>query len=551
MTQDTDRSPVNSAAAGHIAEAPLPGDVAVLHQMIRELLATLRETQHDRDGLQQRLDLLLRKLYGPKAERLDPNQLLLFAEQAATVDTAPPPTAALPVEPAASEPATEEPAKAKRPGHGRKPLPRNLRRESVTYTVPEAQRLCPCCGGVQEQFGTDVSEQLDYQPASLFIREHIRCKYACSKCHEGVTVAEKPPQPIDKGVPGPGLLAQIAVSKYTDHLPLHRLERIFSRQGVDLARSTMCGWMRDVADLLRPIVDTMLSLVLTSRVVHTDATKMPFQDVTVPGKIASGQMWLYLGDRDHPCNVFDFCNDHSGKRIRSVLDDYRGFLSADAHNVYDSLFHKSGQPIVEVGCWAHCRRYFYDARDNDPARAHEVLARIRRLYAIEDEAKKLVAQQSLTGPAADALIVQWRQQQSRLEVTALCHWLKEQQPLVLPKSLIGQAIQYALNHWEALTRFLEHGFLAIDNNAAENALRAIALGRKNWLFAGNERGGRTAATLFSLTATCRRHNVDAFAYLRDVIERLSREPRPDAETLRSLVPDRWRPPGSAPPADTP
>jgi len=220
---------------------------------------------------------------------------------------------------------------------------------------------------------------------------------------------------------------------------------------------------------------------------------------------------LYRGDRDHPCNVFDFCNEHSGKLIRSVFEHYRGFLSADAHNVYDSLFHKPGQPIVEAGCWAHCRRYFYDARDNDPARAHEVLARSRRLYAIEDEARKLVAKQELTGAAAEALILQWRQQQSRLEVTALCHWLKEQQPLVLPKSLIGQAIQYALNHWQAWTRFLEHGFLAIDNNAAENARRASALGRKNWLFAGNERGGHTAATLCSLTATCRRHNVDAFA----------------------------------------
>jgi transposase len=169
MTQDTDRSPAISAAVGHTADAPLPDEVAVLQHMIRELLATLRDTQHERDGLQQRLDLLLRKLYGPKAERLDPNQLLLFAEPPAAADTTPPP--ALPAEAGATEP-----AKAQRPGHGRKPLPRHLRREPVTYTLPEAQRLCPCCGGVQQQFGADVSEQLDYQPASLFIREHIRCK---------------------------------------------------------------------------------------------------------------------------------------------------------------------------------------------------------------------------------------------------------------------------------------------------------------------------------------------------------------------------------------
>ncbi len=208
-------------------------------------------------------------------------------EMAAT-DTMPPPLAA----PPAAELTTTT---HQRPGHGPRPLPRHLRRESVEYTLPEAQRLCPCCGGVQERFGADVSEQLDYQPASLFIREHIRCKYACRPCHEGVTLADKPPQPLDKGLPGPGLLAQVAVSKYTDHLPLHRLERIFSRHGVDRARSTMCGWMRDVADLVRPLVDTMMSLVLASRVVHTDATKRPFQDVTLVGKSASGQMWLDLG----------------------------------------------------------------------------------------------------------------------------------------------------------------------------------------------------------------------------------------------------------------
>lgn len=533
-----------SPTSGLMADAPaLPEEVPVLQQMIRELLVTLAQTQHERDGLQARLDLLLRKLYGPKSERFDPNQPALFPDWA----EAPPPP---PDPPAPAEPNSATAGKRRRHEHGRQPLPEHLRRERVVHTLPEAQRLCPCCGGLQEPFGEEMSAQLDYVPASVFVREHVRLKYTCQKCHEGVSVAPKPAQPIDKGLPGPGLLAQIVVSKYTDHLPLHRLERIFARHGVRLARSTMAAWMREVADLLHPLVDLMQSILLQSRALHTDATKLPFQDARVPGKTRSGQLWVYVGDRDHPFNVFDFCEDHSGKRVRTVLANYRGFLNADAHNVYDALFRLPGQPIHEVGCWAHARRYFFDAKENDPARAHEALARIRRLYAIEEKAKELIAERRLTGGDADAVVWQFRQQESLLEVAALRHWLDQQQPSVLPKSLIGHAIQYALNHWAALTRFLDHGFLAIDNNVAENALRVIALGRKNWLFAGNDRGARTAATLFSLTSSCRRHNLDVFAYLRDVIEHLGRESRPDAATLRSLLPDHWGPPGAAPPTDT-
>ena len=522
---------------------PLPDDPVLLQHMIRELLATLSATQRERDGLRERIDLILRKLYGPKAERFDPNQPLLFPEMNQADDAVP----------AASDvpPTPDKGTKPKRPGHGRRKLPDSLRRERVVHELPEDKRLCPCCGGVQHKFGEEISEQLDYVPASLFVVEHVRCKYACAKCHEGVTVADKPPQPIDKGLPGPGLLAYIATSKYCDHLPLHRLERIFGRHGLELARSTTCAWMRDIAALLRPAVDAMLSLVLQSKALHTDATNMPYQDLQRPGKIQSGQMWTHVGDRDHAFNIFDFSPDHSGARIRDVLANYNGYLNADAHNIYDSLFLKLGQPILEVGCWAHCRRNFFDAKTNDPARAHEVLARIRRLYAIEAEAKNLVAQRKLTGLDADAVVFLMRQEKSTAEVTALRHWLEREQPLVLPKSLIGQAMQYALNHWTALTRFLDDGFLALDNNVAENALRAIALGRKNWLFAGNANGARTAATLFSLTSSCVRHGLDPFAYLRDLITRLSLDPKPDPTTLRALLPDRWRPPGTPPPAQPP
>jgi transposase len=521
------------------ASAPLPNDVAVLQAMIRELLESLKQTQRDRDGLQQRLDLLLRKLYGPKAERFDPNQPWLLPEMAPDAADTPTPT------PVATDRPTDPsvvPQQTPRKGHGRKPLPKDLPRKRVEHALAEAERLCPCCNTVCQKFGEDISEQLDYIPASLFVRQHARFKYACPKCHDHVTAAPVPIAIIDKGLPGPGLLAQITASKYADHLPLHRLERILGRYGIELSRSTMCDWMAHVAGMLRPVVDLMAVLVRQSKVIHTDATKMPFLDPTVKGKTLSGQLWDFVGDRDHPFDVFAFCRDHTATAIDAFLqaNPYRGYLTADAHNLYDHLF--ADGSIIELGCWAHCRRNFYDAKESDPARAHVVLARIRQLYEVEAEARKQIADQELSGAAADAVRLQLRQEKALLEVTALRQWLEAEQPKLLPKSLMGQAIAYALRHWQALTRYLDDGFLAIDNNIAERTLRHIAIGRKNWLFAGSAKGAQTAATLFSVTSSCHRHGVDVFAYLHDILQRLAHDPQPAPELLRAWLPDRWWPP---------
>jgi transposase len=260
-------------------------------------------------------------------------------------------------------------------------------------------------------------------------------------------------------------------------------------------------------------------------------------------------MWTYVGDRDHPLNVFDFCRDHSGRGIDAFLKDqgYRGYLNADAHNVYDHLF-VSGA-IVEVGCWAHCRRNFYDAKESDPARAHLAMARIRQLYEVEAQAKQIMAARNLLGSEADALRRQMRQETSLGVVTDLCHWLLEEEPKVLPKSPIGQAIAYALRHWQALTRYLGDGFLDIDNNVAEMTLRHVAIGRKNWLFAGSQAGAETAAILFSVTSSCHRHKIDTFAYLHDLLQRLAHDPQPSPDVLRAWLPDRWQPP-PAEPADS-
>jgi transposase len=353
------------ATADNSLLPPLPDDPAVLKHMILELLAALQKERHERDGLQQRLDQLLRRLYGPKAERFDPNQPWLLPELAAG-DADRNGTTAAPTPTAENDAA----APAKRPGHGRKPLPKDLPRRRLEHTLSEAERVCPGCGGVCQPFGEESSEQLDYQPASLFVRQHVRFKYACQKCHDHVTTAAVPAAVIDKGLPGPGLLAQIVASKYTDHLPLHRLERILGRHGIALARSTMCTWMAQVAEVFHPVVDLLADQVRLSKMLHTDATKMPYLDPEgAPGRTLSGQMWIYYGDRDHPFNVFDFCSDHSAAGIDAFLRDnhYRGYLNADALNVYDHLFRDGA--VIELGCWAHCRRKFYEAKESDPARA--------------------------------------------------------------------------------------------------------------------------------------------------------------------------------------
>jgi transposase len=546
----TDVPVCTSASAAQPKTAPpLPDDPALLKQMIVDLLQALQQSQHQCEGLQHRLDQLLRRLYGPKAERFDPNQPWLFPESAtAAADS----KAATPAPASAPEPnGAAAAAKPKRPGHGRKQLPAMLPRQRIEHPLPEAQRVCPCCGEVCQKFGEEISEQLDYRPASVFVWQHVRFKYACGKCHDHIAVAPAPAQVIDKGLPGPGLLAQIVASKYADHLPLHRLERILGRHGIELSRSTMCGWMAHVAGLLRPLVDLMAEQVRQSKMVHTDATKMPYLDPqSAPGRTLSGQIWIYYGDRAHPFNVFDFCGDHSGRGIDAFLRDrhYRGYLNADAHNVYDHLF-QSGD-IIELGCWTHCRRHFYESKDSDPARAHLVLARIGQLYEAEKQVKKIIAQRELQGEDADAVRLQMRQEQSLPVISALRQWLEQERLELLPKSPIGQATAYALRHWQALTRYLEDGFLDIDNNVAELALRHIAIGRKNWLFAGSTSGAQTAAILFSMTSTCHRHRRDPFAYVHDLLPRLAHEPQPAAEVLRAWLPDRWRPPPATPPDDS-
>jgi transposase len=518
----------------------LPDDVPTLKAMIRELVIALHQSQHDYAGVRERLDLLLRKLYGPKAERFDPDQPWLIPDMAP--NAAPTGQAELPSEESAGSDPDNGNGKKQRNGGGRKKLPDNLERIRIEHTLSEAERVCPCCHATCVKFGEDVSEQLDYQPGNLFVNQHVRFKYACQKCHDHITVGHVPIAIVNKGLPGPGLLAHIAASKYADHLPLHRLERILGRHGIELSRKTMGDWMAHVADLLDPVVALMAKLVRQSKALHTDATKMPYLDPAVKGRSLSGQMWAFVGDRDHAFDVFAFGVDHSAKCIDAFLKDhhYHGYLNADALNVYDHLF-KTGT-IIEVGCMTHARRYFYDAKGSDALRSATAMAYIRQLYAIEEEARKLIAARQLEGAGADEIFYGLRQAKSLTVLTTFQAWLEAEKPKVLPKSLIGQAIAYTLRHWEALKRYTSDGFLDIDNNIAERTLRHIAVGRKNWLFAGSADGARTAARLFTIASSCHRHGMDVYAYLHDILQRLAHEPKPPPEQLRDWLPDRWRPP---------
>jgi transposase len=520
--------------------AALPSDAVILRQMVVELLAVLRDTRRQNEELQHRLDLLLRRLYGPRTERFDPNQPLLIPDafDAVAPETSESGNAA----PTPPEP-DKSPKKTPRP-HGRRALPKDLRRVPRVYELTEAERRCPECGECRLQISAERSEQLDYQPASLFVVEHIRCTYACPHCEGQVVTAGKPAQPIEKGLPGPGLIAHVITEKYCDHIPLHRQERRFAREGVELSRSTLCDWMAGAARTLEPLYDLMRALILLCGTVHTDDTSVKVRDSERKIKV-TGRLWIYFGDYLQPYNVFDFTMSRKRDGPSRFLKGFRGYLQADAFSGYDGIY--AGGDVVEVGCNAHARRKFIEARTTDPARAAAALAYYRQLYAIERVINAETARlpEGADEPARAAIRLRARREQAVPALDSFKAWLDAQKPEVLPKSPLGVAIGYVQNHWEALRRYTSSGFLSIDNNVSEQHMKTVATGRKNWLFTGSENGGKTMAVLFSLVSSCERQGHDPFVYLRDVLERLPDLPR---DRLAELLPDRWSPPK---PADVP
>lgn len=508
----------------------LPDDPAELKRMIvriRREASEQLEAQRVRLEAEKKaeIDAILRRFYGPRSESFDPRQLLIFG--LAMAEDAP-------VDPTVVEAESGETLVTRRiknrHKHGRGVLPDHLPRIELIHDLPDDQKKCPCCHAPRSCIGSEDSEQLEFIPASFKVIVHKRMKYACKACDAdargaNITLADKPEQPIDKGLPGPGLLAHIITSKLGDHLPLYRLEQIFERQQVHIARSTMCAWMLACSDLVKPLVDLMSDRVRQSKVIHTDDTRVPVQDENVKGKCKSGRIWTYIGDAHHPYVVYDYTPDRTRAGPSMWLANFSGYLQADAYGGYDGIYAR--QDVTEVACWAHARRKFFDAKDTDGKRSAQMLEFVRQLYVIEDEAK------TLDHDARRDL----RQQKSRPILDQIKTWLDAEQQIVLPRSPMGAAITYTLNQWAALCRYTDEGFLNIDNNAAERALKRVAIGRKNWLFAGHDAAGQSHARLYTLIASAQRHGLDPQKYLMSVLAKIGQT---KVSKIDQFLPDKWK-----------
>ena len=518
----------------------LPDDPAELKQIIlalgRKHEKRIAELELEQLRLKQQLMVAMKKLYGPRGDSFgsgtvaDVAQLLLeFATEleARAVEAADlPPHAGA----GAIDPKTARKVKRRR---GRRDLGSDefdhlpvVRKE---YDLSDADKPCPCCNQLRVKIGEESSWQIEYIPGSFWRIEHVRIKYACRDCDQNasnpnIVLADKPVQPIEKGMAGPGLLAYVVTAKFADYLPLYRLENIFSRNGFEIDRVTQCIWCRDVANIIKPLYDRMVQRLLTSHVIHTDDTVMPMLQ---PGKTKQARMWVYLGDQANPYNLFDFTISRSRDGPAQFLKGYNQTIVADAYGGYDGICLEGG--ITQAGCWAHARRKFVDTRDLSPKIADEALLLIGILFAIEQQAKELNNEDRL----------EVRQSQSQPIITNLREKLLAWKPTLLPKHPVAGAINYCLNQWNPLTTFLADGAVAIHNNIAEQEMKRIALNRKNSLFVGNPRGGQTAAILSSFTSTCRRHGIDPQIYFTQLLTNLPTTP---LSQLDRWLPDQWNPP---------
>jgi transposase len=497
----------------------LPKDVDLLHKIVVELCERLKHESSEKDKYRSLLRELLEAQRNRKSEQLSKDQLALFdalwkaGHPEAEEEEAP--------QPAAEEgPRPEEPHSKKRVG--RQPLARHLARERVVHDLAESEKHCDGCGKDLRLIAEETSERYEFIPAVMKVIEDVRLKYACD-CT--VRTADKPAQPIEKSTAGASVLAQVIVSKYADHLPLHRQEKIFARHGVEISRKTMGGWLPAVAELMNPLYGAGKKFLFESKVVGTDDTGVKVLDPKL-SFARTGRIWPYVGDADHPVVLYDYTATRGRAGPAKFLEGYVGYLQADAYSVYDAFF-KPARGLTEVGCWMHARRYFHKALDSDQSHMGPALHLIARVYRVEDRARGLTGEERL----------QLRKRLSAPVMEKLHRYLLEIRAEVLPKSPAARAVRYALNQWAALTRFLEDGDLEIDNGATERANRDIAIGRGNWTFFGSDHGGKTAAVLLSFIAMCKRNAVEPFAWFRDVLSRIATHP---INRIEELLPHNWK-----------
>ncbi len=487
-----------------------PSELSQLRELVAALQGTLAEVKTENQLLRQKLEFFLKRYFGgTKNESLDPKQLeLLLAGFEAL--SAPPPAAEKPVAPVRA-------SVAARPS--RQPLPAHLETERVVLEPDEVQQQ----PDGWRKLGEEVTEELDWKPAQFIKRLYIRPKYANA---ERIVIAPLPARLIEKGLPGAGLLTQVIVSKYEDHLPLHRQEKIYrERHGVNLTRQTMSGWVEAAADWLGPIYREMKAGLVGRDYLQADETPIRYLDPDVKGKSQSGWLWTYSAPAGDV--IFEWQISRSREGPRAFLKNFRGKLQTDGYSVYESLSRERGEELILIGCWAHARRGFHEALGEGRAAAW-LIGQIAKLYAVEKHLREKNA-----GPQLRAAMRAW---QSRPILTRLRRALEIVRRRVLPKSLLGQAIDYALGRWEALTRYVADGQLEIDNNQCENAIRPTAVGKKNFLFVGHPQAGQRSAVIYSVLGSCRRHGINPAEYLHDVFERL---PKAKTSEVKSLTPAAW------------
>lgn len=513
------------------ADDPLPDDIETLKALLlaersarqaAEKLTKLRDLEIEK--LRHRIAKLQHERFGQSSERralLGQLELQLFEleeDQAQSKATA---------EIAAPQTQTVRSFERRKPA--RRPLPEHLPRERVVYPAPTA---CPCCGGALHKLGEDITESLELVPRQWKVVQHVREKFSCRLC-EKITQPPAPSHPIARGRAGPGLLAHVLFAKYGLHLPLTRQSATYAREGVELDVSTLADWVGASAATLMPLVEVIGAYVFSAARIHADDTTVPVLDA---GRTRTGRLWVYarddrpFGGADPPAAIYYYSPDRGGKHPEEHLACYSGRMQADAYAGYDRLYAPNRQPgpIVEAACWAHARRKFFDlARLNKMPIAIEAVARIDALLAIERD---------INGLSPDERC-KVRQERSRPRVAALEAWLRERYAKLSSQNKLAKAIAYSLNCWQALIRFLDDGRLCMTNNAAERALRCVAVGRHNWTFAGSDAGGQRAAAIYTLIESCKLNHVDPQAWLTDVLARLQDYP---AKRIAELLPWNWK-----------
>jgi len=506
-----------------ISPEQLPDEPEALKRIIAAMAQDAVTAQAEIAKLRFQLARYRRAEFGRSSEKLEREaDQLELAIEALEADQAERLAAASPVVAAVIESAVE----AKKPA--RRPLPEHLPREDMIHAAPCA---CPSCGGALRRIGEEITETLDYVPGRFKVIRHVREKLSCRAC-DTVVAAPAPDHAIARGRAGAGLLAHIVVSKYDDHLPLYRQAEIFAREGVELETSTLSGWVGATSAVLAPLIDVLAVDVMGSDTLHVDDTPVP---VLAPGagKTKIGRLWTYVrderpfaGDRP-PAALFFYSADRKGEHPRAHLKGFTGVIHADGYAGFNELF--AGNRVTEAGCWAHVRRKFFDvhAAIGSPI-AKEALDRIGQLYGVEETIKGLPPDHRRRE----------RQQRSKPIAEALATWADETVRKLSRKSELAAAFRYMRGRWAALVRCFDDGRLALDNNPAERALRGVAIGRKNWLFAGSDAGGRRAAAMYSLIESAKINGINPQHYLADVLIRIADHP---ARRIAELLPWNWQP----------